>query len=106
MHVMMLAQQVLRFLEPADQSRASPISPSQRLEQVAEPLDVDPGSMDLFYISGTGNSGEIDLEPGDMLPPQLPWPLSGRLQPLTSPSVELDPKNPERAAQSDCGLPI
>jgi hypothetical protein len=39
MHVVVLAQKVLRFLELPDQRTGPPVPPGDRLQQVAQPLE-------------------------------------------------------------------
>ena len=67
---MVLAQEVLRLLEPAHQQTRPPAPPGDRLDQVAQPLERDPGAMHLLGVRCIAGPDEILPHPRDLLADQ------------------------------------
>ena len=59
MHVVMLTEEVLGFLEPPDQRSGSPVPAGDGFQQIAQPLEGDPGLVRLIGVVGTLDPTEI-----------------------------------------------
>src|SRR5918995_7110028 len=97
--IVVFAEQVLRLLEPSDESSRSPIVTGDGFDQVAQPLEGDAGAMHLLDVRGVPDPAELLLNPGNLKADQCTGCLTeGRR--VVSPAVgEFDAEGAERSTE-------